>query len=447
MASMASRLKVMLAATLGSTLEWYDFFIFAASTVLIFNKVFFPADDPFVGTLLGLGTFAAGFLARPFGGIVFGVIGDRIGRKNTLIVSLLMMGTATLAIGLLPTYATIGVAAPLLLLLIRIFQGIAVGGEATGALTIVAESMPARQRGFWTSFPMASGPAANVLALGMLGLLQLWLSEEAFLAWGWRVPFLLSLILIVLGFWARRQVDESPAFLEIKAETEIAHAPLAEAFATQRLAMAKVFFVKAAENTLLYLFSTFVLLLATTRLGLSRAQAVDVVLVASLASLPVILASGWLSDRIGRRPVMIAGFLGATTAAFALFTLAQGAAPSALYLRAVFALCAHGFLLGGLAPYVTEMFPTRLRYTALSASYQAASVLGGSVAPLIGTLLIERTGTPMSVAIYAAVMMVPALFVLIMTPETGGRAIDRDGLDHPGNEAFGQEDLRQRPQL
>lgn len=447
MASTASRLKVMLAATLGSTLEWYDFFIFAASTVLVFNRVFFPASDPFVGTLLGLGTFAVGFLARPFGGIVFGVIGDRIGRKNTLIVSLLMMGIATVAIGCLPVYDTIGIAAPLLLLVIRIFQGIAVGGEATGALTIVAESMPARNRGFWTSFPMASGPAANVLALGILGLVQLWLGEEAFLAWGWRIPFLLSVVLIILGFWARRQVDESPAFLEIKAETASAHAPLAEAFATQKRAMVKVFFVKAAENTLLYLFSTFVLLLATTRLGLSRAQAVDVVLLASLASLPVILGSGWLSDRIGRRPVMIAGFLGATAAAFALFTLGQGAAPSALHLRAVFALCAHGFLLGGLAPYVTEMFPTRVRYTALSTSYQAASVLGGSVAPLIGALLIERTGTPMSVAVYAALMVVPALCVLLLTPETAGQADDRDGAGHPVAAPFAPDNLGGRPQL
>lgn len=447
MVSTASRLKVMLAATLGSTLEWYDFFIFAASTVLVFNKVFFPASDPFVGTLLGLGTFAAGFLARPFGGIVFGVIGDRIGRKNTLIVSLLMMGVATVAIGLLPVYDTIGIAAPLLLLLIRIFQGVAVGGEATGALTIVAESMPARHRGFWTSFPMASGPAANVLALGILGLVQLWLGEEAFLAWGWRIPFLLSIVLIVLGFWARRQVDESPAFLEIKAETEIAQAPLAEALATQKLSMAKVFFVKAAENTLLYLFSTFVLLLATTRLGLSRAQAIDVVLVASLASLPVILGSGWLSDRIGRRPVMVAGFLGATAAAFALFTLAQGAAPSGLYLRAVFALCAHGFLLGGLAPYVTEMFPTRVRYTALSTSYQAASVLGGSVAPLIGALLIERTGIPMSVAIYAALMVVPALFVLVITPESGGRIPQEEDRRHSDAGTLAQRDIQHRPQL
>jgi MFS family permease len=303
-------------------------------------------------------------------------------------------------------------------LLVRIFQGVAVGGEATGALTIVAESMPPQNRGFWTSFPMASGPAANVLALGLLGLVQHTLSDEDFLAWGWRIPFLLSVILIALGFWARRQVDESPAFLEIKAETEVAKAPLAEAFATQKAAMAKVFFVKAAENTLLYLFSTFVLLLATTRLGLNRGQAVNVVLVASLISLPVILTSGWLSDRVGRRPVMIAGFLAALTAAFALFTLQQGSDPAGLYVRAILALCSHGFLLGGLAPYVTEMFPTRVRYTALSASYQAASVLGGSVAPLIGAVLIERTGAPMSVAIYAAVMAAPALLVLLSNPET-----------------------------
>lgn len=411
----SSRIKVMLAATLGSTLEWYDFFIFAASTVLVFNKVFFPASDPFVATLLGLGTFAVGFLARPFGGIVFGIIGDRIGRKYTLIVSLLMMGTATLAIGFLPTYETIGIAAPLILLVIRIIQGIAVGGEATGALTIVAESMPAQHRGFWTSFPMASGPAANVLALGVFALVQWQLGEEAFLAWGWRIPFLLSVVLIALGLWARRQVDESPAFLAAKAEHSAPPAPLKEALETQKAPMAKVFFVKAAENTLLYLFSTFVLLLATTKLGLTRGQAIDIVWLASLASLPVILGAGWLSDRIGRRPVMIAGFLAATVAAFVLFTVPQGADPIALQTRAIFALCAHGFLLGGLASYVTEIFPTRVRYTALSTSYQLASVLGGSIAPLIGTVLMERTGTPISVAYYAAAMVVPALLVLFFT--------------------------------
>ncbi|GLS29624.1 Sugar phosphate permease [Mesorhizobium albiziae] len=412
--AVASRIKVMLAATLGSTLEWYDFFIFAASTVLVFNKVFFPASDPFAATLLGLGTFAVGFLARPFGGIVFGIIGDRIGRKNTLIVSLLMMGAATVMIGLLPSYETIGIAAPLILLVIRVIQGIAVGGEATGALTIVAESMPAANRGFWTSFPMASGPAANVLALGVLALVQWQLGEEAFLAWGWRIPFLLSVVLIMLGFWARRQVDESPAFLAAKAENSAPHAPLKEALETQKASMTKVFFVKAAENTLLYLFSTFVLLLATTKLGLTQAQAIDVVWLASLISLPVILGSGWLSDRIGRQPVMITGFVVATIAAFVLFTLPEGAAPNAIRWRAIFALCAHGILLGGLASYVTEMFPTRVRYTALSASYQLASVLGGSIAPLVGALLVERTGTPVSVAIYAALMVVPALIVLAL---------------------------------
>lgn len=412
--TVASRTKVMLAATLGSTLEWYDFFIFAASAVLVFNKVFFPAGDPFVATLLGLGTFAVGFLARPLGGVVFGVIGDRVGRKNTLIVSLLMMGIATVAIGLLPTYETIGIAAPLILLVIRVIQGVAVGGEATGALTIVAESMPLANRGFWTSFPMASGPAANVLALGVLALVQWQLGEEAFLAWGWRIPFLLSIVLIMLGLWARRQVDESPAFLAARAGHSAPPAPLTEALRTQKRPMMKVFFVKAAENTLLYLFSTFVLLLATTKLGLTRAQAIDVVWLASLISLPVILGSGWLSDRIGRRPVMIAGFVAATIAAFVLFTLPDGASLGAIQWRAIFALAAHGFLLGGLASYVTEMFPTRVRYTALSTSYQLASVLGGSIAPLIGTLLVARTGTPVSVAIYAAVMVVPALIVLLL---------------------------------
>lgn len=420
----SSRLKVMLAATLGSTLEWYDFFIFGASSVLVFYRVFYPPGDAFVATMLSLGAFAVGFLARPFGGIVFGLIGDRIGRKHTLVVSLLMMGFATLAIGLLPGYDTIGVAAPIILVLIRIVQGIAVGGEATGALTLVAESMAPAHRGFWTAFPMASGPAANVLALGLLGLLQFTLGETEYMSWGWRIPFLLSIVLIAIGFWARRRVDESPAFQAIKTAKAVAAFPLAVALSDQKLPMARVFFIKAAENTLLYLFSTFALLFATKWLALTAAQAVDIVLVASALSLPAILGAGWLSDRIGRRSVMLAGLLLAVASAFWLFTATHGATPGELQLRVILCLCTHGLLLGGLAPFVTESFPTAVRYTALSASYQAASVLGGSVAPLIGAWLLQRTGTPLSVAIYAGVMAIPAIIVIALAGETRGSDIE-----------------------
>ena len=426
MASTASKTKVMLAATLGSMLEWYDFFIFAACTVLVFNKTFFPSDNEFVSTMLGLGTFAAGFLARPFGGIIFGVLGDKVGRKKTLIISLLMMGISTVAIGFLPTYASIGIAAPLLLLLIRIIQGIAVGGEATGALTIVVESMSKRNRGFWSGFPIASGPAANVLGLAILGLVQGHFGEQVFVDWAWRIPFLLSVVLILLGFWARRQVEESPAFVEMKKEHTATKTPLIETFRNYKTTMLRVFFVKAAENTFLYLFSTFVLLMATARLGLSRGEALTIVWHASAFSLPVILFAGWLGDRIGRRPVMMLGFIGAIIASFLLFTVQTGDDPSALQLRAIFALCSHGFLLGGLGAFVTEIFPTRVRYTALSTSYQAASVLGGSIAPIIGELLVHQTGNPVSVAIYASLMAIPAFIVLFITPETRQVDLDHD---------------------
>jgi MFS family permease len=399
--------------------EWYDFFLFASASVLVFNKVFYPNKDPYVSVLVALATFAVGFLARPFGGLLFGVIGDKTGRKNTLVVTLLIMGGSTMAMGLLPTYAQIGLGAPALLVLLRVLQGVAVGGEATGALLLVAESMPPTQRGFWTSFPLVSGPAANVLAVGVMGVVQGWFGEAAFLTWAWRIPFLLSAVLIVLGIWARRSVVESPAFAEISADPKrLDKAPLRHAFSNFKRPMGQVFLVKAAENTLLYLFSTFFLVLATMTLGVQRQGALDILFRASLVELPIVLIAAAVSDKVGRRPVMMVGMFGAVVASFALFTQAKGGGESTLQWLTIGALGFHGVILGGMAAFVTELFPTRVRYTALSAGYQFASVVGGSVAPLIGTLLLQRTGHPILVAVYAALMVVPAIICVLLSHET-----------------------------
>lgn len=416
--SKRERAKLIVAATVGSTVEWYDFFVFATCSVLVFNKIFYPSSDPYVGTLVALGTLAVGFVARPVGGILFGVIGDRIGRKSTLVVSLVLMGGATMAMGLMPTYAQIGLAAPVLLVLLRILQGIAVGGEATGALLIVAESMPVRQRGFWTSFPLVSGPAANVLAVGVIALVQYGFGEAAFLAWAWRIPFLLSVVLILLGLWARRSIAESPAFAVLAAEHAASRAPLREAVAHYKRPMGQVFLVKAAENTMLYLFSTFFLILATLAMKLERSVALDMLLRASLVEIPIVLAAAWVSDRVGRRPVMLVGMIGAAAASFGLFAQPTGGDPAILGAMLYVCLGFHGVLVGGMAAFVTELFPTRVRYTALSAGYQLASVAGGSVAPIIGTVLLERTGAPFAVAIYAALMTVPAAICVLLSRET-----------------------------
>lgn len=415
------RLNLMIASTVGTTLEWYDFFTFAACAVLVFDKQFFTSEDPFVATLLALGTFAVGFIARPLGGILFGIAGDRYGRKNVLIVSLLLMGVGTVLIGLLPTYATAGLIAPLALVVLRIAQGIAVGGEATGAMLIIAESMPARQRGFWTSFTMFAGPLANVLTATVIGTIQAIYGEAAFVDWAWRIPFFISVLLVVLGFWTRRRVEESPAFVEfVHNAGSVERSPLSYAIHHNRPELLKAFFVKASENTFLYIFSTFVLLLATTYLHIGRADALRAVLWASAAEVFVTLAAAAVSDRIGRRPVLLVGFVAAALSSYALFTLQPGATYGQLQGIVLLCLASHGIILGAMAAYMTELFPTRVRYTALSMSYQLASVAGGAIAPLVGAMLMHYTGTSVSVAIYASLMAVPAIICVLKSREAKG---------------------------
>lgn len=421
MSNHRERTNLMIAATSGTVMEWYDFFIFGTCSVLVFNKVFYPGDDAFVSTLLSLGTFAVGFLARPLGGIVFGALGDRIGRKKMLVVSLLFMGFSTIFIGLLPTYSQIGAAAPVLLILFRIMQGVAVGGESTGALTMIAESMPADRRGFWTSFTMLAGPGANVLAAGAVGLVISHIGEAQFVAWGWRIPFLLSVILVVIGFFARRRIEESPLFLAIAdRRKQLSQAPLREAFDAYRTPMLRVFLVKASENTFLYLFSTFLLLLATGYLKFSRGDALNALIIGSVFEVFVILAAARISDSVGRRPVLLVGLFGAILAGFGLFTLSPGTSYLSLLTVVMVCLTFHGLIGGAMAAFFVEQFPTRVRYTAMSASYQLASVAGGSIAPLVGALLLERFGTPQAVAVYATAVAVPAIAILLLSRETKG---------------------------
>lgn len=421
---MKKRANLMFACTIGTTLEWYDFFAFAACAVLVFDKKFFVVGNPLAATLLSLATFAVGFIARPLGGIVFGMIGDRIGRRKTLIVSLLMMGTSTFCVGLLPTYASIGLAAPLLLVLLRILQGIAVGGEATGAILMIAESMPQGQRGFWTSFTMFAGPLANVLTAFVIGAVQKVYGEAAFVEWAWRAPFFISALLVLVGFWTRRRVEESAAFAELVASHRtVQRASLRDAVVGNWRQMFKAFFVKAAENTFLYLFSTFVLGLAIGYLHFSRPQALSALMWASAIEVVVILIAAHASDRFGRRPVLFVGLTCASLASVSLFTLSPGSDYSHLQLALVACLASHGIILGPMAAYMAELFPTRVRYTALSTSYQLASVLGGSIAPIVGTILVSYTGSATVVAGYAMLMAIPALIAVWVSRESRGKDI------------------------
>lgn len=421
-ANHTSSIRLLFASSAGTIIEWYDFAVFAVCATLVFNTVFFPGSDPVTGLIAALMTQAVGFIARPLGGWFFGVLGDRIGRKKSLVLSLFLMGGSTVAMGLLPTYGQVGLLAPFLLLVLRVLQGFAVGGESTGALVMIAESLPANRRGLWTGFPMIGGPAGNVLATAAIGGVIALVGVDAFVEWAWRLPFLASIVLISIGIWVRRRVEESPAFVEIQEKkVEVAQAPLREALAEHPVNMLRVLLVKAGESTLFYLFSTFFIVLATVYLKAPREAALNALFFGSLVEVVAILAAGALADRIGRRPVTILGLIGGIAAGFHLFTLAEGATATELLTTTILTLTCHGIIVGGMSAYFTELFPARLRYTAMSTSYSVAAVLGGALAPIIGTWLLEGFGTPLAVGVYATVMAVPAILVMLTTPETRGR--------------------------
>ncbi|ACB79219.1 major facilitator superfamily MFS_1 [Methylorubrum populi BJ001] len=416
-----ARTRLLLASSVGSIVEWYDFAVFAVCAAMVFNTAFFPAADPFAGLLAALMAQAVGFVARPLGGWFFGMLGDKIGRKRSLVASLLLMGVATIAMGLVPTYAQVGVAAPILLVILRLLQGFAVGGESTGALVIVAESMPARQRGFWTGFPMIGGPAGNVLATTVIGAAIAAFGQTAFVDWAWRLPFLASAVLIVFGFWMRRRIEESPAFVEAREQhDEVPRAPLREALREHPASMARVLFIKSGESTLFYLFSTFFIVLATLFLRAPREAALTALFWGSIAQVAAILGAGALSDIVGRKPVTVLGLLGSVAAAFHLFTLESGASEAVLTAATMLTLTCHGVVVGGMSAHFTELFPARIRYTAMSTAYSVAAVLGGALAPIVGTGLLELVQAPIAVAVYASAMAVPALWAIATSRETRG---------------------------
>jgi MFS family permease len=415
--------RLLLSSSIGTVIEWYDFFVFASAAALVFDRVFFPNADPLSGVLLSLMTYAVGFVTRPLGGVVFGVLGDRHGRKRVLVWSLMLMGLATVAVGLVPSYATIGVAAPVLLVVLRLVQGFAVGGEVGGAVLLVAESLSRERRGWWTAWPQIGGPAGNLAAAGVLALLAAALPDADFVAWGWRVAFLLSGLLIGVGVWMRTRVEESPLYRDLlarRAAGRAARPTLGRTLAAHGRAVLTVLLVKAGENALFYLFTTFFVVYVTRVLRLPRGLALGATLAASAVEVAAIFVAGALSDRVGRRPVTAIGLVSAGLWAFALFPLTRGGDPATIVLAAVVGGVCHGFIVGGMSAFFVELFPTAARYTGFSAGYQLASVISGAVAPIIGVALLERFGSTVPVSIYAAAMAVPALACVWAARETRG---------------------------
>ncbi|HEY8573834.1 MFS transporter [Phenylobacterium sp.] len=407
---------------IGTTIEWYDFFLYGTAAALVFNKLFFPNSDPLTGTMLAFATYALGFVARPLGGLVFGHYGDRIGRKKLLMLSLMLMGGATVLIGLLPTYGQIGAAAPLLLIALRLVQGFAVGGEWGGAVLIVSEHGDDARRGFWTSWPQAGVAAGNLLAAGVLAIMTALMSEADFLAWGWRVPFLLSVVLIGVGWWVRTTVEESPVFQELQQDKKVHRAPILEAIRERPGGLAVGAGLRVAENISYYVITTFSITYLTTTVGASRQMALNAILIGAAVQSVAIVLWASLSDRIGRRPVYVIGAAGTALWAFAFFRLLDTGATPAVTAAVVVGLVFHAAMYGPQAAFISELFPTRIRYSAASLAYQGTSIFAGSLAPIIAVFLLKEFGSATPVAIYVAIAGAISLAAALIARETKGKS-------------------------
>ncbi|MGX5656227.1 MFS transporter [Geodermatophilus nigrescens] len=428
--------RVVGASIIGTTVEWYDFFLYGSAAALVFGPLFFPDSSDFAGVLLAFGTYAIGFAARPIGALVFGHYGDRMGRKKLLVVSLLMMGGATFAIGLLPTYATVGALAPLLLVFLRLVQGFALGGEWGGAVLIVSEHGRPEHRGFWASWPQAGAPAGQLLSTAVLALLAAFQSDAAFEAWGWRIPFLLSAVLILVGLWVRLAVSESPVFLEAQRAAEARaretgaaeQAPIAVVLARYKREVLVAMGARIAENVSFYVLTAFTTAYLTKALGLDSSFALNALLVASAVHLVTIPLWGALSDRVGRRPVYLLGAAGTGVWAFALFELYETGSFWLVVLALVVGFLFHGAMYGPQAAFFAELFGTKARYTGVSVGAQLASVIAGAPAPLIAVALLGSFSepTPGRVSLYVAACAVVTLVAVLSYGETRVRDLGAD---------------------
>lgn len=423
-ASRTSLRRLAVASCAGTTIEYYDFLAYAIAAATVFNVVFFPAEDPLVGTLLALGSFAAGFLARPLGGILFGHFGDRVGRKQMLLISLVLMGIATVAVGLLPTYAQIGVWAPIILTLLRILQGLAAGGEFAGAALIAIEHAPPGRKGFYGSWTILGVSLGALLASGAFALLG-GLSSEAFLSWGWRIPFLASIVIAAVGMLVRYGLDESPEFraLASKAQPKGATAPFVRVLKEYPREVVLATGTLVGYSTFIYIVFTFLLAYGTESLGMTRNSLLYASMVGLALQTFTIPAYAALSDRIGRRPVMLFGGLFLVVYPFVLFPLVRSENMAVIVLALVLAYNGAAAIHAPMAAFFAELFGTGVRYSGVGLGYQLGNVLGGGLAPVIATALFAATRpSTLSVSLYAsAVALLSVVCLLLLTSKGRSR--------------------------
>jgi metabolite-proton symporter len=418
-------IRAVTASAVGTTIEWYDFFLYGSAAALVFPQVFFPASDAFTGTLLAFSTFFVGFVARPVGAAVFGHWGDRVGRKSALIATLVMMGAATVGIGLVPSYASIGIWAPIFLVIGRVLQGIGVGGEWGGSALLAGEWTPPKWRGFATSWAQFGAPAGLVLTNAALGLMSWLTTDEQFFSWGWRVPFLFSFVLVLVGLYIRLGILETPVYAQLKAKGKTATAPVREVLRHNWREVILTALLRTGQLTPYYIITTYILSYGTQVLGLGRGLILNLVMATAILSLVTIPTFGYLSDRIGRRRVTAIGCLAMLVYPFAYFALLDSGVVLLAAAAIIISKPIHDLQYAPQAALISEVFPGSVRYTGASLGYQLASVTAGGPAPIIALYLFETFKSSQAIAVFMAASALVSLLALSQLDDRSG-ALDHE---------------------
>jgi MFS family permease len=410
--------RLAAASAVGTTLEWYDFTVYNTLAALIFNRLFFPSFDPLIGTILAFSTYAVGYISRPIGGVIFGTLGDKLGRRFVLFVTVTIMGLTTALMGVLPTHASAGTLSPILLVTLRFVQGVALGGEWAGAVLISVEHGDQKKRGRNASFTQLGPALGTLLATACIALMTNRLSAEAFFAWGWRIPLLASLVLVGFGVWIRMGVDETPMFKELEEAGAKARTPIADVLRLFRRRLLIAGGVRVGTDVHYALIAVFSLTYVTTVLNVPRTMALNAIMIGSVFDAVAIPLCGWLSDRIGRRPVYAAGALLAILWAFGFFILADRSTTVSFVMAVVVGYLIHALMFGPQAAFVAEQFPTRVRYAGSSLAYTLAGIVGGGFAPLTMASLLQLYRTSTGISLYIVATLCVTLVALLLARET-----------------------------